>query len=500
MTTFMMIVSVCFPSFVCGALAVWLGRTLSRRVGLVDKPDGQRKLHEYPVAVCGGLGVLCGAVAGLGIGMLLDPMVWSAVVQEPDQKLALLVAMIVIAATGLVDDLINLRARHKMVGQWLSTIILVHIGGYQIKEISLFGHVFELGLLAYPLTYFWFLAAINAINLLDGMDGLLGTIALLIFGTLAGMAFGILNIGTGVLAVAMAGALLGFLIFNLPPASVYLGDCGSMLIGLVVATLAISSNLKGAATTIVVPITLLVIPILDTSAAIVRRKLTGRSMAVPDRGHYHHRLQQRYNRWVVLLITAGIGGIASAGALLATFLGSDGYSVGATISVITVLVFFGLFGRSELQLIFKQAQRLLTAFLRKPTREGMAVQLQGHVNWRPLWVRLVGHAHGSQIQCLRLDINAPAWHESFHGRWDRTDSFVRKMPLEMSRMEVPVFAHGLKVGTLTLVTFVNHQPLAEQVSPLQTILAEIESLLPPKTKSSMATPVLTYDTTMSVPA
>src|SRR5205085_2901248 len=146
--------------------------------------------------------------------------------------------------------------------------------GLQIKSIGLLGMHVDLGLLAAPFTVFWLLGAINSLNLIDGMDGLLGSIGVIVTLSMAVMALLVGQWLAACVAAALAGALLGFLCFNFPPAAIFMGDCGSMLVGLVVGVLAIQSSLKGPATVALAgPLALLVIPIFDTSAAIVRRKL-----------------------------------------------------------------------------------------------------------------------------------------------------------------------------------------------------------------------------------
>src|SRR5439155_8367461 len=135
------------------------------------------------------------------------------------------------------------------------------------------------------------LGAINSLNLIDGMDGLLGSVGLILSLALAVMAALAGHWGAAAVAVALAGALLGFLPFNLPPASVFLGDSGSMLVGLVLGTLAIQSSLKAPATiALATPVALLILPIFDTTVAILLRTMTGRSLYTTDRGHLLHRL------------------------------------------------------------------------------------------------------------------------------------------------------------------------------------------------------------------
>src|SRR5262249_14448388 len=198
-------------------------------------------------------------------------------------------------------------------------VTIVISSGLVVERVRLFHYHLEFGLLAIPFTIFWLLGAINALNLIDGMDGLLTSVGLIISAAIAVMAAYQGHWMAACMAVALAGALLGFLVYNFPPARMFLGDSGSMLIGLVIGVLALQSSLKGPATVaLTAPAAILAIPIFDTAAAILRRKLTGRSIYTTDRGHLHHCLLGRglSTRVVLLCISSfclltGLGALAS---------------------------------------------------------------------------------------------------------------------------------------------------------------------------------------------
>ncbi len=465
--------------FCCGVAATLIARTVARRIGLVDRPDGRRKLQSGPVAVAGGIAVFFAVVFALLIAANLMEPVESAVVSAPQKTLALLVAAFVIAALGLVDDLVNLRARHKIVGQLGAVLILVVPGGFLIEQVTVFGHVMILGSFAIPVTVFWFLGAINAINLLDGMDGLLGTIGCIIFSTIAFMALAGGHQFEGWVALAMVGALGGFLCFNLPPATVYLGDCGSMLIGLIIAALAISASLKGPAVAILAPSALLVLPLLDTTAAIIRRKLTGRGLAVADRGHLHHEMLRRLlNRWWVLCITTALGVIGAVGALAGAV--NDWYAIVSAAIVVLILLTTGLFGIAEVKLIKQRATAYFHVARGKRDTVELSVQLQGDAEWSGLWRQLVTAADELKLQSLRLDVNAPAWHEAFHGRWDRSDS-RRDLTAHSSvwKLEIPVYGYNQIIGRLLIAGMETKVPVDDQLAHLSRILHATETILTP---------------------
>lgn len=336
----------------------WLGTRLIRdwslNLGLVDAPDGFRKLQARPVPLGGGIAVLCAAIVAVALGWWLLPEVRNV---DPLRVGVLLAAAVIIAIIGLIDDVRDLRARHKLLAQFVVIAMLVGPGNMVVHVLSLLGWQVVLPLwLAYPITFLWFLAAINAVNLLDGMDGLLGTVGGIACAAIAAMAIVNGYPFAALVALAMAGALIGFLRYNLPPASIYLGDCGSMLVGLIIAATAIEASVKARAVVVIAPAALLVLPFLDTSAAIVRRQLSGRGWAVPDRDHLHHVLQRRgMSIPRVLMLVAVLGGIASIGAFVSLHYQNDLISLITTAGVILTLLAGGFFGSAELRLIRERA-------------------------------------------------------------------------------------------------------------------------------------------------
>jgi UDP-GlcNAc:undecaprenyl-phosphate GlcNAc-1-phosphate transferase len=316
-----------------------------------------------------------------------------------------------------------------------------------------FGFEFDLGLLAVPFTLLWLLAAVNSLNLLDGMDGLLGSIGVIVSLTLAALAALTGGGATVVVAVALAGALLGFLRYNLPPASIFLGDCGSMVVGLVLGTLAIHGSLKAPATIVLAaPTVLLTLPLFDTAAAIVRRKLTGRSIYTTDRGHLHHCLLRRgLSRAGVLLLVSGFCLVTGCGVLASRAFNNDLFAVLTGAAVVGILVVTRLFGHAEALLIKVRLVGLGSSLLRprdgRPVHQ-QEVRLQGTVDWTRLWARLTAEAARRNLRELRLDVNAPAMHEGYHARWDRFDP--ESEHITEWRAEIPLSLHGHDVGRVAI--------------------------------------------------
>jgi UDP-GlcNAc:undecaprenyl-phosphate GlcNAc-1-phosphate transferase len=453
-----------------------LGRYGATRVGLLDRPDRQRKIQPGPVPVVGGVAVLAATVLSLAITALLVPQVADALASNAQRTFGLLAAAVVIAVVGLADDRFNFRARYKFLGQLAAVLVLILGGGLLIERIGVFGFVVELGIMSVPCTALWLLACINALNLIDGMDGVLGIVGGIALASLAVIVAMTGYMFEATIALAMAGAVFGFLWWNLPPASVYMGDSGSMLIGLVIGAVAIPTSLKGpAAVALSAPLAILVLPMFDTTAAVIRRKLTGRGIATADRGHLHHVLMRNgLTAQRVLLIVGVAGLIAAGGALASTAFNNDLFAFIAAAGVVIALVAGKLFGNAELRLIHKRvaaAVRSVWPGSQSSRPWELAIRLQGTADWEYLWKDLVGEAERLNCQMLCLDVNAPAMHENYHARWDRAGGAPRS---HQWRLEIPLFSNGAVIGRLTVAAGRDDQPLADSILVLIRIVEVAE--------------------------
>src|SRR5262245_10512270 len=341
-----------------------VARALARRVRLVDRPDNRRKMHGRAVPVAGGLPILLSACLALaGALWFFAPLPPSPTGQNPN-LLGLLLGSLFICAVGLADDFGYLRGRHKLVGQCFAVGIVI-VAGVQVRQIHVFDWTLELGLLSVPFTGFILLGAINSLNLIDGMDGLLSSVGLIITLAMAALAAVGGHWVAACIALALAGALLGFLRYNFPPASIFLGDSGSMVIGLVVGVLAIESSLKGPATVaLAAPTALLTIPILDTLAAIVRRKLTGRSIYSTDRAHLHHcLLRHGLSHRRALLLVACLCLLTVVGALASLACKNEVLAILSGLAVVGILVLTRMFGHAEFVLLQKRFAAIAVSVL-----------------------------------------------------------------------------------------------------------------------------------------
>jgi UDP-GlcNAc:undecaprenyl-phosphate GlcNAc-1-phosphate transferase len=476
---------------VFGAAFTRAGCALARRVGLVDAPDGRRKVQIRPVPVVGGVAVLAAALAALAATAVLLPEVAAALTADAHKSAALLAAAVLITAVGVIDDRFNLRARYKLLGQFLAILVLVVPGHFLIEHLGVLGWVIDLGPLAGPVTVVWLLACVNALNLIDGMDGLLGIVGLIALLTLAVMAVMVGHLLAAAVALALAGAVLGFLRYNLPPAKVYMGDAGAMLIGLVIGALAVTAKLKGTATVALgAPVALLVLPMLDTTAAVIRRKLTGRGLATTDRGHIHHILQKHgLPVRKVLALVAALGLTASAGALASTALHNDLYALVAAGGVVATLLATRLFGTAELRLVGKRLAAAVRGL--RPAAPGgsgweLAVRLQGTADWDEVWQDLTGCAGPMNLQTVYLDVNAPALQEDYHARWDRAGPGFPETHLW--RVEIPLFGNGQPIGRLLISGGRDDEPIADKLLTVAKIIETAEVRAAEVTARAPATP------------
>ncbi len=453
-------------------------RRIAFRIGMLDYPDGKRKLHPHPTPVGGGPIILLGCIISIAVGWMMGGVTGDVLPQAASKHLLLFIAGLMICALGVLDDYGRLRGRYKLLGQFIIVLIVV-LGGVRVDRITLAeGMNYDLGIFGIPFTIFWLLGAINALNLLDGLDGLLSTIGLVT--SLAFAALSYLNgqAATACVAMALAGTLLGFLRFNFPPAKIFLGDSGSMLIGLTIGLLGIQSSMKELATvSLAAPLALLILPILDTMAAIVRRKLTGRSIYDVDRGHIHHRLSSSgFSNVSVLALLTGLCLVAACGALAASYLRNGMWALLSAGMVVIILVATKLFGSVELTLIRKRLMNSASSVFqtRTPGRiREMSIQLQGSANWDELWNQLTAWAFEAKLASMQLDVNAPAWHEGYHAQWDRRQQQPQK---ELWQFSLPLRIKSTVVGRMQLEGAV-HVPFAEVAPQISVMITEVEKVL-----------------------
>ena len=266
-------------------------RQIALHFDLTDEPSA-RKMHSKKIPRIGGVVLFSGFFVPFLL-LLLFPQ-YSSTAQNLFSDTGLqcfATGAVLIFLLGLLDDVRGLSFSLKIVGQLLIALF-VYSCGFQITEVTTpFGPDFSIGCLSLPLTIFWFLLVINAINLIDGLDGLAAGICL--FVSLSMLFVCIVNgrLTASLAFAALAGALIGFLRYNFHPASIFMGDSGSYFLGYCLAALSIGGTMKGqVATALLIPVIALGIPLMDTLWAPVRRFINGQSIFQPDNRHIHHRL------------------------------------------------------------------------------------------------------------------------------------------------------------------------------------------------------------------
>ena len=263
-------------------------KSLAFRVGAVDDPkkdkDPGRRMHRNPIPRMGGMAIF--------LGFLLSLLIF---VQMNNPMKGLLLGSIIIVILGIFDDIYDLPAKFKFLVQIIAAVVAMLSGNIitVLSNPNIFSAnpVWELGWLSYPITVLWIVAITNAVNLIDGLDGLACGVSTISSMTMLVVALLVTETGEAVVMGALAGACLGFLPYNLNPAKIFMGDTGSTFLGFVLATVSVQGMFKlPMSITFVAPFLMLGLPIFDTACAFIRRIAHGQSPMHADRGHVHHRL------------------------------------------------------------------------------------------------------------------------------------------------------------------------------------------------------------------
>lgn len=268
-------------TFLSSVILTPIVKKIAHHINAVDKPDHKRKVHAIVMPRLGGLAIFFSFLIGY---MLFAP--------KTTQMLSVLIAGFVIIIVGMIDDIHTLPPKYKLVGQIIAACIVVFYGNISFDDMRVFGVQFRFGILAYPLAIFFIISIINAINFADGLDGLAAGTSTIYFFTIAIIGFIMNKLGglDVILCLIMAGSCLGFLIYNFAPASIFMGDAGSMFLGLIISIIALLGFKTATITSLIIPILLLFVPIIDTILAMGRRVISGRSIGSADREHLHHQI------------------------------------------------------------------------------------------------------------------------------------------------------------------------------------------------------------------
>ncbi|MCM3124144.1 MULTISPECIES: MraY family glycosyltransferase [unclassified Mesobacillus] len=281
--------------FICSILITPMVKKLAFRLGATDYPN-TRKVHQKIMPRMGGLAIYISFMVGL---LILNP-------QSP-YHLAIIAGSVIILLTGIMDDIFSLSAKVKFFNQIVAALVVVVWGGIDVDFINLpFGGRLEFGAFSLPITLLWIVGVTNAINLIDGLDGLAAGVSSIALISISGMAIVMGDVYVMTIGFLLLASTLGFLIFNFHPAKIFMGDTGALFLGYMIAVLSLLGFKNVTFISFIIPVIMLGVPMTDTIFAIIRRIVKKAPLAAPDKSHLHHCLLNLgfTHRQTVLLIYA----------------------------------------------------------------------------------------------------------------------------------------------------------------------------------------------------
>ncbi|NMA86364.1 MAG: undecaprenyl/decaprenyl-phosphate alpha-N-acetylglucosaminyl 1-phosphate transferase, partial [Tissierellia bacterium] len=308
-------------------------KKLAIKVGAVDIPKDDRRVHKKPMPLMGGLAIY--------ISIIITSLIFLPV----DKTLiSIIIGGTIIVISGIIDDIKELSPRMKLIFQIAAAIVLI-LGDIKIDAITnpftKTSKLIDLGVFSIPITIFWIVGITNTLNLIDGLDGLAAGVAMISSLSFLAVANKFYYIPVMIMSSIIAGSCLGFLPYNFNPAKIFMGDTGALFLGFILAALSIEGVMKSVATiAVVVPIIILGVPIFDTTFAIFRRLLNGKSIAEADKGHLHHRLlRMGYSQKKTVLILYSISAVFGICAtLIAKTNSKRGVIMAIVLFIITILL------------------------------------------------------------------------------------------------------------------------------------------------------------------
>lgn len=321
-------------AFVASIVLTPIVKRFAVRIGAVDKPN-YRKVHAKIMPRLGGLAIFLAFMIGF---LIMRP--------HDDAALAIIVGALIIVATGILDDLFEITAKAKLTGQLAAALIVVFWGGLEIPFINLpWGPELYFGFLNIPLTILWIVGITNAINLIDGLDGLAAGVSTIALITLTGMAIIKGDVFVIVTASILAASTIGFLFYNFHPAKIFMGDTGALFLGFMISVLALSGFKNVTFISLVIPIIMLGVPVSDTFFAIVRRIREKQPLSAPDKSHLHHcLLRAGFSHRQTVLIIYGIAALFGLAAIIFSYATIWGALLLITVMLIAIELFVEVVG------------------------------------------------------------------------------------------------------------------------------------------------------------
>ena len=319
-----------FVSFLASALLVPFAKKCAIHVNAIDMPNA-RKVHKKPIPRMGGL-----AIFG---SFLLGYMLFA---RTSIQMLSILIGGFIIVLTGIFDDIKPVWSKAKFILQIVAACVVVFYGDIVLKDITFLGLYLKFpSPLDYIITIFFIVGITNAINLIDGLDGLASGVSAIYFATITIISYILFRMQglETVLSLIMLGATLGFLLHNFHPAKIFLGDTGSYFLGFIISVISLLGYKGATLTTLIIPIVILAIPIFDTALAILRRLLKGEGIMAPDKEHFHHQLlKMKFSVTATVLIIYAIN-ILFASVSVFFVLGDKKLAMGLYLALMVLLLF-----------------------------------------------------------------------------------------------------------------------------------------------------------------
>jgi UDP-GlcNAc:undecaprenyl-phosphate/decaprenyl-phosphate GlcNAc-1-phosphate transferase len=410
-------------SMLTGTFLTPLVRRLAYRFGALDHARSSRKIHGHPIPRLGGIAIVVAFYAPLVALLAFHSEVGSLFVAERDHVIGLFVGGLAIASLGLYDDLRGANAWKKFLVQFAVAGFLFWFGFRFEALANPFGESINLGWASLPITLLWIVGVINAMNLIDGLDGLAGGVALVAVVTTF-----LVSLQRGhplmtLFSSALAGSIVGFLFYNFNPASIFMGDTGSMFLGFVLATTAMQTNQKAStAVAVLIPCIALGLPIMDTLLAIGRRAIRGRPLFQADKEHIHHRLMDLgLSHRQAVLVLYGFCILLGAAALILTYTNSGQSALLLVVLTVVAFVFLRSLGYVRLAQMpaagaDRQRNRAMRAALQPLGRR--LKQLRAVDEMWPLVIE-AGKALGATTVDLRVELlgatEAPSTSTYNHG-------------------------------------------------------------------------------------
>jgi len=306
-------------AFIVSFTSTPIVKKIAVKLKAIDIPKDSRKIHKKPIALMGGLAIVCGFVISVLFTILSSLLTKNKWIESGRDIVGLMVGIIIIVGIGVLDDIKSLSPKIRLLFQIIAAVAVILIAGTRIERItnpfSPMG-VTELSpYISYPITVLWIVGITNAFNLIDGLDGLAAGVS-----SISSLSLFFISLLTPIvgpfsciITASLAGATLGFLPFNFNPAKIFMGSTGAYFLGFVLAFISVEGMFKSyAAISIAIPILSLGLPLFDTIFAIIRRLLHGKPIMASDRGHLHHKLMdmglsQKQSVIILYIASAALG-------------------------------------------------------------------------------------------------------------------------------------------------------------------------------------------------